>query len=112
MARVVVVAPHGLASGFRLAGTDVVAVEDGLEAATELERLTADPDIGVIGVYDPFLDELGNAARQRFEDLVTPVVVAIPGGIGQEEGEHRARLTSLLQRAIGYRISFGEVEEP
>jgi V/A-type H+-transporting ATPase subunit F len=113
MARLTMVAPPDLATGFRLAGTDVVTVGSAEEAAAVLERLTVDPEVAVIGVHAPLLDDIEPALRLRLEDLVAPVVVAVPGGgAGIAAGEHRARLASLLQRAIGFRISFGEEEGP
>ncbi len=112
MARLTMVAPPELAVGFRLAGTDVVAVYDPEDTEAALERLRADPEVGVIGVYAPFLERLEPAIRSEYEDSVAPVVVAVPvGAVGTEARDHRARLAALLQRAIGYRISFGEGEE-
>ncbi len=112
MARLTMVTPPNLASGYRLAGADVVTAETPAEAATELERLLGDAEVGVIGVHAPLLDGMEPAARRQFEDRAAPVVVAVPAGVvGGQESSHRARLASMLQRAIGYRISFEE-EEP
>ena len=109
MARLMMIAPPDLAIGFRLAGTDVETVENANETGKVLERLAADPEVGVIGVYAPFYDRLPPEARVAWEDSVRPVVIAVPvGAAGAGERDHRARLASLLQRAIGYRISFGE----
>ena len=103
------VTPPDLAVGFRLAGTDVVAVDDAASTEAALERLAADPEVGVIGVYAPFFERLDPEARRGYEDSVAPVVLPVPvGAVGTEAIDHRARLASLLQRAIGYRISFGE----
>ncbi len=110
MALLTIVAPPDLADGFRLAGVDVVAVDGTAAAASALERLTADPEVGVIGVHAPLLDGIDEPARRRYEDSVAPVVVAVPAGV-PGGAEHRARLAELLQRAIGFRISFGEGEE-
>ena len=112
MARLTMVAPPELAVGFRLAGTDVVAVDDAAETAAALERLLVDPEVGVIGVFAPLFDALAPAARQTYEDSVAPVVIAVPlGTVGIGARDHRARMALLLQRAIGYRISFGEDED-
>ena len=111
MARLTMIAPPELAVGFRLAGTDVVEADTPVDAADVLGRLAADTEVGVIGVYAPFFDELAPDSRQRWEDSVAPVVIAVPvGAVGTGARDHRARLASLLQRAIGYRISFGEDE--
>jgi vacuolar-type H+-ATPase subunit F/Vma7 len=112
MARLTVIAPPDLAVGFRLAGTDVVAVEGAAETAQALERLGSDSEVGVIGVYAPFFHDLASDIRRRWEESVAPVVIAVPVGAAVTGArDHRARLASLLQRAIGYRISFGEEDE-
>ncbi len=112
MARLTMVAPPELAVGFRLAGTDAVGVDSPAELEAALDRLSADVEVGVIGVYAPFFDRLDPATRQAYEDSVAPVVIAVPLGAADTAArDHRARLASLLQRAIGYRISFGEGEE-
>ena len=112
MARLTMVAPPELAVGFRLAGTDVVAVDDAAETLAALERLRLDPEVGVIGVFAPFFDALESRTREIYEDSVSPVVIAVPlGAAGAGATDHRARMASLLQRAIGNRISFGEDEE-
>jgi vacuolar-type H+-ATPase subunit F/Vma7 len=111
MARLMMVAPPELAAGFRLAGTDVVAVSTPEEAEVVLERLAADPEVGVIGVSSSLLEGIDPAIRTDLEDMVAPVVVGVPsGGTGIGEEAHRARLASLLQRAIGFRISFTDEE--
>ena len=108
-ARLTMVARPELAIGFRLAGTDVVAVTTPEETEAVLERLASDPEVGVIGVSADLLEGIDPVTRERLEDMVAPVVVAVPSGAtGLGESEHRARLASLLQRAIGFRISFGE----
>ena len=113
MARLTMIAPPELAVGFSLAGTDVVAVESTTEAEEALGRIAADAEVGVVGVYAPFFDDMAPAVRLRWEDSVAPVVIAVPvGAVGAGGRDHRARLASLLQRAIGYRISFGEEIEP
>jgi vacuolar-type H+-ATPase subunit F/Vma7 len=109
MARLTMVAPSDLVVGFRLAGTDVVGVASPAEAERALTSLAADPEVGVIGVSAELLDAMDPQVRERFEGSVAPVIVAVPSGAGAP-GDHRARLASLLQRAIGFRISFGGEE--
>jgi vacuolar-type H+-ATPase subunit F/Vma7 len=112
MARLTVIAPPDLGVGFRLAGTDVVTAANAAETGAALERLAADAEVGVVGVYAPLFDNLAPDTRRRWEDSVAPVVIAVPvGAAGPGARDHRARLASLLQRAIGYRISFGEDDE-
>ncbi len=113
MARLTILVPSEVAAGFRLAGVGVVEADDAAGAAASLERLVADPEVGVIGVHASLLAGMDAARRRKLEDLVAPVVVSVPAGHADTAaGDHRARLASLLQRAIGFRISFGEGDEP
>lgn len=112
MARFVVVTTPELGPGFKLAGAEVHLASGVEEALQILDGLIADAEVGVVGVHGPFLDGLDPAQRSRLDDLVAPVVVAVPSGaVGGAPSEHRARLAGMLQRAIGHRISFGEGEE-
>lgn len=110
--RLVVVAPPELAGGFRLAGTDTLVAADPDEAAAVLERVLAEGERGVVAVYEPYFLRLAPERRARLEASTSPVVVALPAGLGAEaSAERRARLAARLQRAIGFHVTFGE-EEP
>ncbi len=112
MARLAVVTTPELAPGFRLGGAEVYVASGADDAHRVVDRILADPAVGVVGVHAPFLDEIEPAERRRLDSLVSPVVVSIPAGLGPGEASgHRARLAAMLMRAIGYRISFGEGED-
>jgi vacuolar-type H+-ATPase subunit F/Vma7 len=101
-----------LAQGFALAGAEVSVALSAGEAAAALDRLAVDPEVGVIGVHAPFLAAFEPDRRHRYEDSVAPVVVGVPAGTAQgTTGGHRARLAGILQRAIGFRISFSGDED-
>ena len=109
MARLTMVAPPELAVGYRLAGTDVVAVTTANDAEHVLSEMVSDPEVGVIGVAAGLFSAIDPSLRHRLQNLVSPVVVAVPEGVADgTPSDHRARLASLLQRAIGFRISFEE----
>jgi vacuolar-type H+-ATPase subunit F/Vma7 len=109
-ARLVIVAPPELVSGFRLAGVSVVSAEDAAEAYVAIERLIAD-EKGVIAVYQPFFDVFEPELRERLERSVAPVVVSYPAGLSAAEpGERRARILGMLQQAVGYHVTFGRQE--
>lgn len=111
IARLRIVTPPELASGFQMGGATVHAVESASDAAHTVEALVAEGERGVIGVYEPWLAEFDRAHRDRLEASVAPVVVAVPSGLLTEAGAaRRARLAGLLQRAIGYHITFEEGE--
>ncbi len=112
MARFALVTTAELGPGFRLAGAEVHVATGIDEAERMLNGLLADAEVGVVGVHAPFLDQFDPALRSRLDDMVAPVVVAVPAGTtAVGPSEHRARLAGMLQRAIGHRMSFFEDEE-
>lgn len=105
-----VVAPAELAPGFRLAGIDVSEAGDASGAADVLDAMLRDADPGIVGVHAPFYAALDPATIERCERATDPIVVPMPAGLGTADGGgHRARITALLQRAVGYHITFTEV---
>ena len=105
----IIVAPEELEAGFRLAGVDVRTAADGAAAAGEVGRLVAEGERGVIGVYEPFFTQFDARLRERLQQSVVPVVIAVPSGFAEVSGEaRRARIAALLTRAVGYHITFGE----
>ncbi len=109
--QVVVIAPPELAGGFRLAGAQVRTALDPAEAEQAVAALIEDGERGVIAVYEPFLDGFESERRHRMLQSVSPVVVALPAGLDTGTASaRRARLAGLLQRAVGYHISFREGE--
>lgn len=110
-ARVTIVAPPELTAGFRLAGAATHAALDGNEAAGVVLELMTQGEQGVIGVYEPFYAGFEYGFRDRLEQSVIPVVIAVPSGFGTEEfPTRRARIAALLRRAVGYHITFGEAD--
>jgi vacuolar-type H+-ATPase subunit F/Vma7 len=107
-ARVLGVTTADLAAGFRLAGAAVTESDTAEAAAGAIKQAVAEGERGVIAVYEPYLEDMDPETRLELSASVSPVVVPIPPGLtGAGEGR-RARLASLLQRAVGYHISFGE----
>lgn len=107
-ARVLVVTTPDLAAGFRLAGAAVAESATAEVAATVITEAIDRGERGAIAVYEPFLDEMPPETRLAFSASVSPVVVPMPPGLAGAGEGRRARLASLLQRAVGYHISFGE----
>jgi vacuolar-type H+-ATPase subunit F/Vma7 len=105
----VVVVPSELEAGFHLAGVETVVADDTDEAVARLEQLLAGNPRGVVAVYEPYLDRL---PPERLGDLagrMEPVVVPLPAGLeARDEESHRARISAMLSRAVGYHITFGE----
>lgn len=106
---VVVVVPPELETGFRLAGVETVGAETAGEATQALEGLMSEDRGGVIAVYEPYLTEIPVEERAVFEASTFPVVVPLPAGLEKRDEEsHRARISAMLSRAVGYHITFGE----
>lgn len=109
----VVVVPSELETGFRLAGVHTVGVQSGEEAATSLQDLIEGGEQALIAVYEPFLSALPDRQQAAIESSLTPVVVSLPAGLERhDERRHRARISEMLSRAVGYHITFGqEIEQ-
>jgi vacuolar-type H+-ATPase subunit F/Vma7 len=111
VARLRVVAPPEVAVGFLVGGAIVHAADDAPGAAEIVRTLIDEGERGVIAVHEPWFDSFDQSERERLEESVAPVVVAMPSGLGADGGAARkARLASLLRRSIGYHITFEEGE--
>lgn len=108
-AQLVVVVPPELASGFRMAGVDVHESSDADAAARFLDAALDEGGRSVVGVYSPYLPTIDSPQYERCERSIAPIVVPLPSGLEALEGiGRRARLAALLQRAVGYHITFGD----
>jgi len=100
-----VVVPPRLAPGFRLAGAQVEEADDAAFAEQVVRDLLEQHGKGVIAIHEPFFCELPIAWRTSLD----PLLVAIPEGIREDDPvSRRARLTAMLEQAIGYHFVFGE----
>lgn len=107
--RLVVLAPTELGGGFRLAGVAVQTVAGQEAADAALEELLDRGDAGVVAVYEPLLAGAAEAIRHRAERSLDPFVFGLPTGAERgSSAERRSRLLARLERAIGYRVTFGE----
>jgi vacuolar-type H+-ATPase subunit F/Vma7 len=108
MGKLIVVTTRELEPGYRLAGVATRAVDSAGEASATLAALLdAGAEGDVIAVHEPFYDALDPQVRRRIDSLVSPLVVALPGGEESEaEGERRARLLRMLWQAVGFEITF------
>ena len=71
------------------------------------ELLDAGAEGDVVAVHEPFFNELDAPLRRRIDSLVSPLVVALPGGEGADaEAERRAQHLRVLWEAVGYEITF------
>ncbi len=108
MGTLIVLTTRELEPGYRLAGVATRAADSGEEASTMLTAiLDAGAEGNVIAVHEPFFNGFDAHLRRRIDALVSPLVVALPGGEDAEaEGERRARQLRMLWQAVGFEITF------
>ncbi len=107
MAKLTVITNPALAPGFRLAGVEVIAADNGERARNELVRLLDEGDAGIIAVDAPYLSALDYSTARRIEQMVKPVVVSLPMGADVLPEQRRSRqIAELIRRAIGIRMTF------
>ncbi len=108
-ARLTVIVPPELAAGFRIAGAEVEASADAPAIEASLDTLLQEGEPGIVGVYAPYHAALPTAVLERCERATQPVVIPLPTGHGVADGTtHRARIAALLERAVGYHITFAD----
>jgi V/A-type H+/Na+-transporting ATPase subunit F len=95
--KVVAVGGKAFVAGFVLSGTDGEYVTTSDQAMERIERLTGDPEVGLIMVSD----DVAKPIRNRLTDLKTkravPLIYEVPGpGSKAEKVEYRAMLRSIL----------------
>jgi vacuolar-type H+-ATPase subunit F/Vma7 len=112
MSQLFVVTRPSLVPGFQLAGVDVHGVED-VESAQELieKWMTAD-ETGLLAIDDGLLAHMDADFLKRLASSEHLPYLAIPGGqpLGPEASQ-RYRIAALIQRAIGFHITFKGEEE-
>jgi vacuolar-type H+-ATPase subunit F/Vma7 len=108
MGRLTVLTTPRLEPGYRLAGVATRAVGSVAEAARMLEELLEDPGEGdVVAVHEPFFNDFSAPLLRRIDSLVSPLVVALPGGEAADaDAERRAQHLRVLWEAVGYEITF------
>lgn len=109
MAKLTVITHPSLAPGFRLAGVEVLAAENGERARDALVRLLDEGEAGIIALDAPYLASLDYATARRIDQMVKPVVVSLPVGADVLPEHRRSRqIAELIRRAIGIRMTFRE----
>ena len=109
-ARLVIITAPDAAAGFRFAGASVVPVTSSDEAQHAVAQVLDEGERGVIAIHEPYYDDFDAQFRRRCDEMVAPIVLPLPMGTAVAASDRRARLTEMLQRVIGYQISFEEPE--
>jgi V/A-type H+-transporting ATPase subunit F len=104
--KVVVLTDSDTADGFRLAGVDVDIVDSPEVARLRLISLLDDDSTGIIAVNERMMTGIDERTQKKIDSIYRPIVVSLPIREKLEIGEdHRAYLSRLIRRAIGFDIT-------
>jgi len=104
--KVVVLTDPDTADGFRLAGVDVQIVESNDMARKQLNSLLDDDSSGIIAVNEKMMAAIDERTQKKIDSIYRPIVISLPIKEQLEMGEdHRAYLSRLIRRAIGFDIT-------
>jgi V/A-type H+-transporting ATPase subunit F len=102
MYRFVVVTDSDRASGFRLAGAEVLEAADAMEARAIIPPLLYKDDIGIVAVNEEYMLSLDEKIMDRIEKMHRPLIIPLPSK--SKEIDRRTYIERLLRKAIGYNI--------
>ncbi|MDO9325391.1 MAG: V-type ATP synthase subunit F [Methanoregula sp.] len=97
-----VVTDQDRASGFRLAGVEVMMAATIDEARTVIPPLLYKDDIGIVAVNEEYMLSLDEKLMDRIEKMHRPLIIPIPSK--SKEVDRRTYIERLLRKAIGYNI--------
>ena len=106
MYKVVVLTDSDTADGFRLSGVDVEIADSGEMARKLLNSLLDDESSGIIAVNEKMMAVIDERTQKKIDSIYRPIVISLPIKEKLELGEdHRAYLSRLIRRAIGFDIT-------
>ena len=106
MYKVVVLTDSDTADGFRLAGVDVQVVDSNEMARKQLNALLDDDSSGIIAINEKMMAAIDERTQKKIDSIYRPIVISLPIKEQLEMGEdHRAYLSRLIRRAIGFDIT-------
>jgi V/A-type H+-transporting ATPase subunit F len=104
--RLVVLTDVDSADGFRLAGVDVEVIDSPETARRTLTSLLDDDATGIIAINEKLMSSIDERIQKKIDSIYRPIVVSLPIRETLEIGEdHRAYLSRLIRRAIGFDIT-------
>jgi len=104
--KLIVLTDAETADGFRLAGCDVAVAEDPETARKVLASLVDEDDSGIIAVNERLMSAVDDRLQKKIESIYRPIVISLPIREKLEMGDdHRAYLSRLIRRAIGFDIT-------
>jgi vacuolar-type H+-ATPase subunit F/Vma7 len=104
--KLVVLTDTDTGDGFRLAGVDVITVDSPEEARKRLNELIDDDSSGIVAVNEAFMADIDERTQQKINSTYRPIVISLP--IREKlhtDEDHRAYLSRLIRRAIGFDIT-------
>ncbi|MHB8762316.1 MAG: V-type ATP synthase subunit F [Coriobacteriia bacterium] len=106
MYKLIVLTDQDTADGFGLAGVNVVVADGPDDARRRLSALIDDDESGIVAVNEAFLAEVDERTQQKINQSYRPIVISLPirEQLATEE-DHRAYLSRLIRRAIGFDIT-------
>ncbi len=106
MYKLVVLTDSDTADGFRLAGVDVIVADSQEAARKELNGLVDDESSGIIAVNERMMGAIDERTQRKIDSIYRPIVISLPIKEQLTMGEdHRAYLSRLIRRAIGFDIT-------
>jgi vacuolar-type H+-ATPase subunit F/Vma7 len=94
------------ADGFRLAGVDVEVATNHDEARRRLNALVDDDNSGIIAVNESMMSSIDERLQKKIDSIYRPIVISLPlREMLHTEEDHRAYLSRLIRRAIGFDIT-------
>jgi V/A-type H+-transporting ATPase subunit F len=102
MYKVVVVTGSDRATGFRLAGAEVLEARTSEEAKKVIPGLLYRDDIGIVAVDEEYMLSLDEKIMDRIEKMHRPLIIPLPSK--SKEIDRRTYIERLLRKAIGYNI--------
>jgi len=104
--KLVVLTDSDTADGFRLAGVDVLVADSQELARKQLNELIDDESSGIIAVNERMMAAIDERTQQKIDSIYRPIVISLPIKEQLTVGEdHRAYLSRLIRRAIGFDIT-------
>lgn len=102
MFKFVVVTDPDTAPGFRLAGVEVMEIQNSEEVRTLLPSLLLKDDTGIIAINEDYMMSLDEKMMEKIEKSYRPIIIPIPSRA--KRLDRTSYIEGLLRRAIGYNI--------
>ncbi len=103
MEKIVVVGDRDLCIGFGLAGVvEAHEIQDPSQVEARIWSLMEREEVGLVIMYDEFLNHLTPKLKNKLQSVTRPVFVAVPGKKGADEKAESLQV--LIKKAIGIEL--------